>query len=168
MVNNFVCLAANRVAVLVVVTVQLVHRIAEQTAVLVLSLVLGHQLGLLLARSRENRTHSRRHLSKTRLCRNLRRTRLFRGRVTQLAGRHFAGLLVRAEVHIAVLAHFLFHALNKSHGLNFCHVVRAILVSASKLHFEGSYSDALTLRSAKTSFYVPRFESASKPAERGK
>ena len=43
-----------------------------------------------------------------------------------------------------------------------------ILVSASKLHFEGSYSDALTLRSAKTSFYVPRFESASKPARRKK
>ena len=40
-----------------------------------------------------------------------------------------------------------------------CHVVRAILVSATKLRFMGSYSDALTLRSARTTLaYVPRGE----------
>ena len=47
------------------------------------------------------------------------------------------------------------------------HVVRAILVSATKLRFMGSYSDALTLRSARTSLaYVPRGE-PSKLDERG-
>ena len=39
------------------------------------------------------------------------------------------------------------------------HVARAILVSATKLRFMGSYSDALALRSARTSLaYVPRGE----------
>ena len=97
------------------------HRVAEQTAVLVLSLVLGFLLGLLLARAGENRPYSCRHFRETCFGRNLRRTRLFRGRVTQLAGRHFAGLFVRAEIHIAVLAHFLFHALNERHWFDFCH-----------------------------------------------
>ncbi len=89
--KNFEFLIPNYIALGIVIGIQLMHRIAEQTAVLVLSLVLSHQLGLLLTRA------------------------------SQLTGRHFSGLLVRAEIHIAVLAHFLFHALNERHRLNFCH-----------------------------------------------
>ena len=111
-------LPTNRITILVVLVVELLHRVAEQTADLVLSVVLSHQSGLLLARSRENRTHSRRYLSKTRFRCRLRRTRLFRRRVTQLAGVHLTGFLVRAEVHIAVLAHFLAHTLDERHRLN--------------------------------------------------
>ena len=96
MINNFVCLAANRVPVLVVVTAQLVHRIAEQTAVLVLSLVLGFQLRF-LGRILQHGAHCCLNLSETLFRLDLSRTRFFRTRVTQLAGRHFAGLLVRAE-----------------------------------------------------------------------
>ena len=43
-----------------------------------------------------------------------------------------------------------------------CHVALAILVSASKLRFNGSYLDALALRSANTALvFVPRLKGAS-------
>ena len=59
------------------------------------------------------------------------------------------------------------HMINSGGKSYTCHVVRAILVSATKLRFMGSYSDALTLRSARTSLaYVPRGE-PSKLDERG-
>ena len=59
------------------------------------------------------------------------------------------GVRMRTDLSTVVVDHV--------NGFVTCHVVRAILVSASKLHFEGSYSDALTLRSARTLFaYVPR------------
>ena len=61
---------------MVVLVVELLHRIAEERTDLVLGVVLSHQLGLLLARSRENRTHSRRYLCETRFRCRLRRTRL--------------------------------------------------------------------------------------------
>ena len=80
-------LAADQVAVLVVVAVQLLHRVAEQTADLVLGLVLSHQRGLLLARACQNRTHSRRYFCKTCSRCGLVHARLFRTRVTQLAKR---------------------------------------------------------------------------------
>lgn len=137
-------LAVDEVAVLVVVPVQLLHRVAEQRTNLVLSVVLSHQLGLLFARAGQNRTHSRRHFRKTRFRCRLRCTRLLRGRVTQLAGVHLTGFLVRAEVHIAVLTHFLLHALNQSHWLNFCHfsanhVSPPVSVEGLKFRFNGGY-----------------------------
>ena len=59
------------------------------------------------------------------------------------------------------------HMINSSGKSYTSHVVRAILVSATKLRFMGSYSDALTLRTARTSLaYVPRGE-PSKLDERG-
>jgi hypothetical protein len=69
------------------------------------------------------------------------------------------GVGMSADFSVVVIYHVNWFVL--------CHVVRAILVSASKLHFEGSYSDALTLRSARTLFaYVPMGE-PSKLDERG-
>ena len=47
----------DRVAVFVVLVIELVHSVAEQTAVLVLSLVLRLQLSLLLARPCENSSY---------------------------------------------------------------------------------------------------------------
>ena len=59
------------------------------------------------------------------------------------------------------------HRLNPRVKLYLGHVARAILVSATKLRFMGSYSDALALRSARTALaYVPRGE-PSKLDERG-
>ena len=121
-------LATYQITVLVVVPVQLMHRIAEQRAVLRLALVLSYQLSLLLTRSCKNRTNCGSYFRKASLSRSLRHRRFLRGRVTQLAGRHFAGLLVRAEIHIAVLAHLFLHALDESHGLDFCHNVKVGLM----------------------------------------
>ena len=64
--------------------------------------------------------------------------------------------LFLGEIGVGMLADFTAIVRHHVDGFVLSHVVRAILVSASKHHFEGSYSDALTLRSAKTSFYVPR------------
>ena len=64
--------------------------------------------------------------------------------------------LFLGEIGIGVGADFSPIEIHHVNRFILSHVVRAILVSATKLRFMGSYSDALTLRSAKTSFYVPR------------
>ena len=110
-------LTTNQITVLVVVPIQLVHRIAEQRSVLGLTLVLSHQLRLLLTRSGQDSTHSRLHFREARLRRNLRSRRFFRRRVTQLTGIHLAGTFVGAEVHIAVLTHLFFMLSMRAIGL---------------------------------------------------
>ena len=66
-------LATDQITVLVVVPVQLMHRIAKQRAVLRLALVLSYQLRLLLARACEDSTDGGCYFSEASLSRSLRR-----------------------------------------------------------------------------------------------
>lgn len=65
-------LATDQITVLVVILVQLMHRIAKQRAVLRLALVLSYQLSLLLTRSCKNRTNCGGYFSEASLSRSLR------------------------------------------------------------------------------------------------
>ena len=99
------------------------------------------------------RLHSSSSLCKLVVGSNLVSCVRFLGEITRIANSTCVErFLFLGEIGVAVLTDFAPIVIHHVNRLVLCHVVRAILVIASKLHFEDSYSDALTLRSAKKVF----------------
>ena len=88
-------LASDEIPVGIIIGVQLVHRIAEQTSVLGLALVLSLQRRL-LSRVCKNRTHSCNDFREACFSRSLSRRGCLGARVTQLAGIDLTGARIFA------------------------------------------------------------------------